>query len=256
MTDKTRSMVPLFNLGASFAFTFIAFLYFGVCVTALSSLEEAASKAGQYASYYSDSLSTARGTTAIYGVVFAVALCASVFGIIHAYKYVSGEKQKTPVGFVSSIASILLSGFWMITIIIGMAERNSAKESLAKSGYASVTSSFLSAEWMVWVLLIFTIVCLCAALTGLVVMIKAPQNKAQILEAKEDTTPIPNSVVNQFAKPEKKDLPPMLGGDTEESTSNSTAISGMRTIMPTGSGADATEQKPEAQDNTGENPVV
>ena len=67
------------------------------------------------------------------------------------------------------------------------------------------------------------------------VFILTYEPKAEILSSSEDNSPIPQpmSVVQQFAKPEKKDLPPMLNGDeSDAAAAPAQPISGLKTISP------------------------
>ncbi len=76
--------------------------------------------------------------------------------------------------------------------------------------------------------------------------------KKQALEKQSDINQVsggPASVVQQFAKPVKKDLPPILNGNQDDSMANP-PIAGLRTINPIQQTEDSAASNDDSQDTT------
>ena len=261
--NKSKDGIALFNSGASYIMMsswFIVMALYIVMYNSISKVTAQYSKLGFSSSAMDDSISEVTGGLWLSVFFFAVSLAAVIFGMSHARNTIKGLRAKSISGIVSTVASAIVWGYASIGSIIMMAD---AKSSASSSDIIKSFTSAISSEWVMWVIILFEIVATIMAIIGFISVITAP-SRAITVDSEEDekaADPIgrPMSVVQQFAKPEKKDLPPMLNGEQDDSAAASTtanpSISGLRTIAPIEQAAPVANTEP-ATENTDNNQNV
>ena len=242
--NKIRENIALFNSGASYIMAGVWFIIMAAFITSYNALAKAVSEYSKYtsSSTYDKALGELAGNLALSIFFFIVSMAAVVFGMKHARNCIKGAGAKSVSGLVSTISCAIVWGYAAISSIISYSESKKASSDIL----GSLFSSF-SASWIFWVILIFEIIAVAMAIVGFVFVLKSPAQG--ILTAKEQTDNTiggPMSVVQQFAKPEKKDLPPMLNGDQAESTEPAAnpSISGLRSIAPIEQADTAVQSEP------------
>ena len=237
---KGGGLTAIYNFGVHLACAFFTFSCSCLCIRQANAINDAVKEYGDYgAKMLEKQIDGANSVAIFYTIAFVLCLCGAVCALIHAKKYVSNENRKNVFGFISTIIGIIVSGYLAITVIITITEMNNTSASSLSSALSASLISISFGEFWVWLMLLICIANLGLSIKGLVDVIIAPKNVAAILEAKEDVPTGPMSVVQQFAKPEKKDLPPMLS--TDDDAQVNPAISGLRNVMPIG-GATSGEQ--------------
>lgn len=252
---KNNDSIALFNFGASFIMVSIWFIIMALYVVTYNSITSVYNQLGiSMSSSSNDVINEITSRLWLSVFFFAVSLAAAIFGMSHARDCVKGIRAKTISGLVSTISSTVIWGYAAVNSVIAMCQSKSAAMSASSDIVGSLTSS-LSSEWVIWVIMLFEVIAAAAAIIGLVTVITAP-SRTMTIDGKGGDDPIgkPMSVVQQFAKPEKKDLPPMLNGDQDDSaaTTANPSISGLRSIAPTEQAASAAPNEPTAN-NTDSN---
>lgn len=258
---KNNDSIALFNFGASFIMMSTWFIIMALYIIAYNgavSVVSQYSKMGISTTSMNDSIGEISGRLWLSVFFFAASLAAAIFGMAHARDCVKGIRAKTTSGLIATISSTAIWGYASVNSIIAMCESKSAAMSASSDIVKSFTSS-LSSEWVIWVIVLFEVVATAAAIAGLVSVITAP-SRALTIDSKEGDDPIgePMSVVQQFAKPEKKDLPPMLNGDQDDSAAATTnpSISGLRSIAPTEQSAPTAPDEPAANNADGNHDAI
>lgn len=244
MNSIIKSNIAIWNVGACFIGVFSSF----VCIQTLMSVSKICDVA--YSSYAkSKCMDGLEGYYALYISILVIATVAIIAGIGHARRTADGSNQKTAGGFISTIAMILLHGYFLVATIITMAEKASVTAGISSLS-ASISfslSSLFGADSSLWIVLLFAVMNLGLAIAGLVFVCIYKPAKAGI-ETMQEISAVKTgaSVVEQFAKPEKKELPPMLNGDDSSTAAAGPAISGLRSMAPI---ADTASEQPKVAEN-------
>ena len=238
--EKTKKDITIWNAGVCFIGALISFViinYLGKYVALCNAMTS--SRSSLYSSSSDSGCSTLVGYFVLFVIMLIVSATAIVAGIVHARKTIEGGNQKTVCGFLSTVSAIILHGFLFISFIITLVVMNDS-HALVGLSTASIPSlaigSMFAETWGLWIALIFSLVNIVLAVFGLV-FVCTYKPKAAILDEQTVATPTGGaSVIDQFAKPEKKDLPPMLNGDAGNAATPTAAanpsISGLRSMQP------------------------
>lgn len=230
--NKIRENVALFNSGASYIMAGVWFFVMATFITSYNALAKAASEYSKFtsSSSFEKPLGELAGNLALSIFFFVTSMAAVIFGMKHARNCIKDACVKTVSGIVSTVACAIVWGYATISSIISYSASKKASSDILSSLFTS-----FSASWIFWAIIIFEIFATVMAVVGFVLALKSPARG--ILTAKEQPDDIigaPMSVVQQFAKPEKKDLPPMLNGEQEDAAApaSNPSISGLRSIAP------------------------
>lgn len=261
---KNNDSIALFNFGASFIMMSIWFIIMALYIIAYNgavSVVSQYSKMGISTTSMNDSIGEISGRLWLSVFFFAASLAAAIFGMAHARDCVKGIRAKTTSGLVSTASSAIVWGYASINSIITMCESKSAAMTASSDVIKTLAAAF-SSEWIVWVIMLFEVVATVTAVVGFISVITAP-SRAITVDSKDGDTSAdligsPVSVVQQFAKPEKKDLPPMLNGDQDDSAAATInpSISGLRSIAPTEQSAPTAPDEPAANNADGNHDAI
>ena len=233
MLNKVKSYVAIWNVAA---FVFCGIIgYYGV--TGLIDSLSACNKFSRFSSV-EDMCGQLSGYMVLFVAILVIAVAGIVFGMMNTRRVAEGSNPKTMSGLISAVSGILLHGFFVIMIILALSDASDkvyiSSSNASQKLFSIILNSLFSTGPKLWVPLILAVMNFGLSILGLV-FILTYKPKAEILSSSEDNSPIPQpmSVVQQFAKPEKKDLPPMLNGDeSDAAAAPAQPISGLKTISP------------------------